>query len=143
MRTSLRFRHWTAIHSRGHMRDNLTVGDTIEHEGCSYQVTTQDLKDYKAKRKYRLMLASGVLDQQGQELYEADVVQVFQRGDSRGVSYFAYVVWDPTRGFLYRNAQDLPLTVDCITRVWTNFYAQPHWVEQFGYHQNFIREHWF
>jgi hypothetical protein len=120
---------------------NLTVGDTIEYEGQPYQVTTQDLKDYRAKRKYRLMLASGVFDQQGQELYEADIVQVFQRGSS-SISYFAYVVWDAARGFLYRNAQDLPLTADCSTLVWTNFYAQPHWVDQFGYHRNFIREHW-
>lgn len=126
------------------MITGLRVGDTILVDGEEHEVTAQELQDVAAKRHMRVMLASGVRDADGQEIHEADVVQVFMRKDQTGPSYFAYVVFTADRGFLLRNAQDLPLSQEGYTlRVWANFYAQPHWVEQFAHHRTFIQEHWY
>ncbi|WP_110979546.1 hypothetical protein [Hymenobacter sediminis] len=125
------------------MHTDLKVGDTIEAVGGQeYVVTLQDLKEVAFKRENRIMLASGISDMEGQEIHETDVVQVFRQAGAAGPSYFAYVFFDPARGFVLRNAQDVPLAAVPYKRIWANFYAEPHWRRQFEHHANFIEEHW-
>lgn len=124
------------------MLNNLKVGDAIEAYGGKREVTLDDLKDVSFKRENCVMLASGILDAAGQELYETDVVQVFTQSGNTGPSYFAYVFFDSARGFVLRNAKDVPLTAVPHKRVWANFYAEPHWRQQFEHHASFIQEHW-
>lgn len=125
------------------MHTGLQVGDAIKvTDGQEYAVTLQDLKEVAFKRENRIMLASGIPDLDGQEIHETDVVQVFHQPGATGPSYFAYAFYDPTRGFVLRNAQDVPLAAVPYKRVWANFYAEPHWRRQFEHHANFIEEHW-
>lgn len=105
-------------------------------------VGLSDLKSTDFKREHCLMLASGTPDMEGQEIYETDVVQVFRQPGAVGPSYFAYVFFDPARGFVLRNAQDVPLAAAPYKRVWANFYAEPHWRRQFEHHARFIEDHW-
>ncbi|UOQ76420.1 hypothetical protein MUN84_17960 [Hymenobacter sp. 5516J-16] len=143
MKHPTRFRQWLPTSTKGRMLTGLKVGDTIAvGDGQERPVTLQDLKETEFKRENRIMLASGMLDMDGQEIYETDIVQVYTQQGPTGPSYFAYVFFNPARGFVFRNAKDVPISTVAFKRIWTNFYAEPHWMQQFEHHASFIEEHW-
>ncbi|MBB4600881.1 hypothetical protein HNQ93_001758 [Hymenobacter luteus] len=142
MKHPTRFRQWHKHGTKGQMISDLKVGDTIATANGQQAVTLPDLKSTAFKQVHCLMLASGTQDMTGQEIYETDVVQVFWQPGATGPSYFAYVFFDPARGFVLRNAQDVPLAAVPYKRIWANFYAEPHWRRQFEHHARFIEDHW-
>jgi hypothetical protein len=98
-------------------------------------VTEDKLQNPEYRRKNRMMLASGITDNNNLEIYEGDILEVYTaRTSTSSRSVRGYVEHFPDKGFLVcylPTASDVPVAgLDC--EVVGNFFDSPEWIDSFG-----------
>lgn len=96
------------------------------------KVTEASLCDQEYRRKYRIMLSSGIKDIYGVEIYEGDILEIFSDRNVRfTISRMAFVECSPEQVFVAHCANSISLRegIDCA--VIGNFYKNPKLLESF------------
>jgi len=110
------------------------------------RVSEEELQDRSFRLKHRLMIASGITDINGNEIYEGDIIEVYtsRYGNSRAggsISVNAYVEHVTDLGFMVDAIQRFKLYQGLDCEVIGNFFDQPDWIEQLGGYKQ-LRERW-